>query len=85
MDLTMAFWYVFHKIFRWRPIILGCCDCKGAFYLTKNKVIDTWHDDKGDDNPVIECPWCGLTHYIILVRIEPGTKPIKFETVVEDT
>jgi len=79
MDFETAFWIVFHKIFRWRPIVMGCCDCHGTFYLTKNKIIRNLKDERDEDNPVFQCPYCGLEHLCVFVRLDNGVRTVKFE------
>ena len=84
MNLSIAFWTVINKIFRWRPIVLGCCDCNATYYLTKNVVMDIWEDEDGNRNPVVDCPNCGLRHCVLFVRIDPEAKAIKYETVYDE-
>lgn len=79
MQFTDSFWYVFHRIFRWRPIVLGCCDCNATFYLSKNKIIDEYDDNQGNKHPVVKCPYCGMQHCIVMVQVDENTKSIKFE------
>lgn len=83
MGLTTAFWFVFHKIFKWRPVVLGCCDCGASYYLTKNKVIRKVSDETGD-SPVIDCPYCGLEHLVLLVRLDANTVAVRYESVYEE-
>ena len=84
MPIQIAFWEVFHKIFKWRPIVMGCCDCKGTYYLTKNKIIRNLKNNEDEDEPVIECPHCGLEHLICFVRLEPNVVRIEWEIETED-
>lgn len=84
MDFTTAFWVVFHKIFYWRPIVLGCCDCQATYYLTKNKVIRHLRDNDGNDEMVIACPYCELEHLVLLVRLTQNTVAVRYE-IEEET
>ena len=84
MDLTTAFWDVFHKIFKWRPIVLGCCDCHATYYLTKNKVIKYLTDNYENDEIVIACPYCGLEHLVLLVKLTPNTVAVRYEIEEEE-
>lgn len=83
MNLEAAFWTVFHRIFKWRPIVLGCCDCHGTYYVTKNKITRVFTDELGD-SPVVGCPYCGLEHLMLLVRLTDNVVSVKYETVLED-
>lgn len=83
MDIESAFWWVFHRIFKWRPIVMGCCDCKGMYYLSKNKIVRHLKNSNGDDEPVIECPYCGLEHLITFIRLDPDVVSIKWEVITE--
>jgi len=82
-NLTNAFWSVINKIFKWRPIVLGCCDCGGTYYLTKNKIIRRFQNDEGKDEMVIACPYCGLEHLVLLVKLTDKTIAVKYETEEE--
>lgn len=62
---------------------MGCCDCQGTYYLTKNKIIGELQEDKDHFCPVISCPYCGLEHCVVFVRIDEGVKTITFETISE--
>lgn len=84
MDLESAFWYVFHRMFKWRPIVMGCCDCKATYYLSKNKVVYQLKNNDGEDEPVIECPHCGLEHLVLFIRLDSNVASIKWEIVIEE-
>ena len=58
---------------------MGCCDCKGTYYLTKKKVIRHLKNSDGEDEPVIQCPYCGLEHLVAFVRLDPNVKVIRWE------
>jgi len=77
MNLTQAFWDVLHRFFHFRPIVLGCCDCKKYYYLTNSMVIDDFGDEH-NEYPVIECPNCGLLHIILFARINKDINEVDF-------
>lgn len=79
MSLTQAFWTVINKIINVRPILLGCCDCNATYYLTKNQVIRKIRDKNGNKNPIISCPYCGLEHLVLLVRLTENTIGVRYE------
>lgn len=79
MNFSNSFWRVFHKLFKFRPLVLGCCDCHGTFYLSKNMVIGEMEDDGNNKHPIISCPYCNLKHCLIMVRLTEKTTKIKFE------
>jgi len=83
-DLATAFWTVFHKIFKWRPIVMGCCDCHGTYYITKNKIVRHLKDNEENDTPVIACPYCGLEHLVAFVRLDPNVVRIKWEIETDE-
>lgn len=82
MNLTQAFWDVVQKFFIFRPIALGCCDCKKTYYLTKSMVIFNMEEEDGTGNPVIRCPNCGLRHVIMFFRIGEDITEIEVEAIV---
>jgi DNA-directed RNA polymerase subunit RPC12/RpoP len=84
MKLITAFWIVLHRIFKWRPILMGCCDCKDTYYLTKNVVVRNLKNTSGENEPVIKCPYCGLEHLMIFVRLDPDVIGVKWEVELED-
>jgi len=79
MNFMVAFWVVIHKIFKWRPILLGCCDCDATYYLTKNIVVRNLKNTNGESEAVIACPNCGLEHLVLLVRLTPNTISVRYE------
>lgn len=83
MKLVVAFWVVLHKIFKWRPILMGCCDCKDTYYLTKNIVVRTLKNNEDEDVSVIQCPYCGLEHLVAFIRLDPDVVSIKWEIETE--
>ena len=83
MNLETAFWIVFHKIFRWRPIVMGCCDCKATYYLTKNTIVRNLKNNEGENEPVVQCPYCGLGHLVAFIRLDPNVISIKWEVEIE--
>jgi len=83
VNFGTAFWTVIHRIFRWRPIVMGCCDCKGTYYLTKNKIVRTLKNNEGEDEPVIQCPSCGLEHLMVFIRLDSNVVSIKWKIETE--
>lgn len=83
MKLVVAFWVVLHRIFKWRPILMGCCDCKDTYYLLKNRVVRNLKNKDGENEPVIKCPYCGLEHLMIFVRLDPNVISVKWEVETE--
>lgn len=84
MDFITAFWVIIHKIFKWRPILLACCDCEAAYYLTKNVVVRNIKNEEGYNEPIIRCPYCGLEHLLLIVRLDSNVVSVKWEVETED-
>lgn len=51
--------------------------------MTKNKVTRVFTDELGD-NPVLECPYCGLEHLVLLVRLTDDVVSVRYEALAED-
>lgn len=81
MIFTQAFWSIIHKFFKWRPICIGCCDCKETYYLTQNRIVNKMVDKNKTGYMVITCPSCGLLHAVVFVRFDKGLKKIKVESI----
>lgn len=84
MDFGSAFWLVFHRIFKWRPIVMGCCDCEGSYYLSKDKIVRYLENSNGDVEPVIACPYCDLEHLVVFIRLDSDVVSIKWEVLTEN-
>lgn len=76
----ISFWIVINRLFRRRPIRIKCCVCGKLYWLTVEKIVDTFSDDTGRSHIVIICPSCGLRHCVVFARLEKDTKIIHVET-----
>jgi len=86
MNFKQAFADVLYRLlWPYRPHTVGCCDCGSKYYLTSDLICDYWKSKSVEseewekDVPIVFCPYCGVKHAIIWIKLSEVDEGIKFE------